>query len=248
MDSSLNSSTGQITYKPGQSPLAGIQSNYANLEGNYSNAINSQPTVPQLTQKYNDQFGVPQLQGQIQGYQAQGDRLQGQIDNASRTVGQASQQSIMTQGQRDAAVQSLTAPLQQQLGTLNTNISRAQTNLGTAQTNAGNLITAETAQQAKQLLPFTQQFSDEQVISAMQNSNFTADNANELSALIQSSQNGVALTNAQAERANQLAIAEEGFANNLAVQNSKNNAPQLISKTDVGVYSNGKATTGSAWH
>ncbi len=243
----------QVSVTPGQSPIPQIQGDYANLEKGYSGAIGSQATVPQLTAKYNDQFGVPQLQGQVQGLQAEGDKVQGMIDNAGKTVGQASQQSILTQGQRDAAVQNLTTPLQQRLGVVNTNLSRAQTNLGTAQTNSGQMVGAEQAQQTKQLLPFTQAFSDENVISAMQNSNFTTGEANELSVLLANQSAGLTWTNDQAQRAHELSMKEQDFENSLKLQHDSQSYTTGHTFTPVStgtmgfLNGSGQMTSGSAW-
>lgn len=206
-----------VTFNGTPSPIPQIQGQFSDLEKGYTGAINAQPTVPQLTSKYADQFGVPQLQGRLQSDQAQADTLGTQIANAPKTVAQASQQSILTQGQKDAAVQNLTTPLNQQLSTLNTNIGREQTNLGTAQTNAGNMVTAEQAQQTKQLLPWTQAFSDANVTSAMQMTGWTTENANQLQTLLANQQAGVTLTKDEQDNMEQLAQQEQQFHNTLSV-------------------------------
>lgn len=217
-----------VSFNGTPSPVGQIQGQYGNLEKGYTDAINGQQTVPQLTQRYNDQFGVPQLQGQVQGYQAQGDQLQSQINNAPKTIAQASQESILTQGQKDAAVQSMTNPLQQQLGTLNTNLSRTQANLGTAQSNAGNMVQAEQAQQAKQLMPWTQAFSDQNVTSAMQMSGWSAENAQQLQVLLANQSAGVQLTQNEQNNMEKLAQQEQDFENTLKVNSAQEKNSQNL--------------------
>lgn len=237
-----------VSFTPTASPIPNIQGQYKTAEQGYSNAINSQPTVPQLTAKYNDQFGVPQLQGQVQGLQSDADKLTSQINMAPKTIAQASQESILTQGQKDAAVQNMTQPLQQTLNTVNTNLSRVQSNLGTAQTNAGNMVTAEQAQQTKQLLPWTQQFSDLNVTTAMQMTGWTTENAQQLQVLLANQQAGVTLTKDEQDNLNALAQKEQDFENNLKLQqDAEKNSYAPISSSDVGLVNKmGNVTTG-AW-
>lgn len=216
LDTSAN-----VSFSGTPSPVPQIQGQYSDLEKGYTGAINGQSTVPQLTSTANDHFGVPQLQGEVQNDQAKEDNLNTAITNAGKTVGQASQQSILTQGQKDAAVQNLTTPLQQQLATATTDQSRAQSNLGTAQTNAGQEVSAEQAQQTKQLLPWTQAFSDANVTSAMRMTGWTTENANQLSVLLANQSAGITLTKDEQDNLNALAQQEQGFENSL-----KTNAQQ----------------------
>jgi hypothetical protein len=238
-----------VNFNGSPSPVAGIQGQYSGLEKGYSDAINGQATVPQMTSKYNDQFGVPQLQGQVQNYQAQADDLGSRINMAPKTIAQASQQSIMTQGQKDAAVQNMTQPLQQELQTTNTNLGRAQTNLGTAQTNTGQMVQAEQAQQTKQLLPWTQAFSDQNVTSAMQMTGWTTENAQQLQVLLANQSAGVQLTQNEQNNLEHLAEQEQGFENALKLQQDKAaHTYTAITPTDVGLYNqNGQVSSGSAW-
>lgn len=235
-----------VSFTP-SAPAPQTASQYGTLESGYTTAINSQPTVQSMTSTANSQFGVPQLQGEVSNDQATEDKLNTQIANVGKTVGQASQQSIMTDGQKTAAEQNLTTPLQTQLSTATTDESRANTNLNTAQSNASQQVAAGSAQETKQLLPWTQSFSDEAVIAAQNETNFTTANANQLSVLLANQSAGVTLTQDEQDNMEKLSQAEDQFASALAVANVNANAPQLISGTDVGVYSNGQATTGSAW-
>lgn len=233
-----------VSFQGTPSPVAAIKNDYSNLEKGYSSAINDQPTVPQLTDRYNTQYGVPQLQQQVQNDQAQADSLNTDIANASKTIGQAAQQSIMTQGQKDAAVQAYTTPLQNRLQTLNTNIGREQSNLGTAQTNAGNMVQAEQTQQAKQLMPWTQAFKDQDVTSAMQMTGWTTENAQQLEVLLANQAAGKELTMNEQNNMERLAEQEQQFENSLKTLAA---TPMALTNNDIGIYQNGKITTGSVW-
>ncbi len=236
--------SGNVSFTGTPSPLPQIQGQYGSLEKGYADTINAQPTVPQLTAKYNTQFGVPQLQGQVANDQATEDKLNTAINMAPKTVAQASQQSILTQGQKDAAVTNLTAPLNTQLATATTDASRTQSNLGTAQTNAGNMVSAEQAQQQKQLLPWTQAFSDANVTSAMQMTGWSTENAQQLQVLLANQSAGVTMTEDERNNMEKLAEQEQTFENTLKINAAK---PMVIGASDLGVYSNGQITSGSAW-
>lgn len=213
-----------VSFTGTPSPVAGIQGTYGNLESGYSKAINSQPTVQSMTDSANTQFGVPQLQGQVQNDQAKEDSLNTSISMVPKTIAQASQESILTQGQKDAATQNMTAPLQQQLAATTTDASRAQSNLGTAQTNAGNQVAAGSAQEQKQLLPWAQAFSDQNVTSAMQMTGWSTDNTNQLNVLLANQKAGLQLTDREQQNLETLAGQEQTFENTLKVNaaNEKN--------------------------
>jgi|GEM_PF-3064595 len=233
-----------VSFTGTPSPVPQIQSTYNNLETGYTNAINSQPTVQSMTNTANSQFGVPQLQGEVSNDQATEDKLNTQIANVGKTVGQASQQSILTDGQKTAAEQNMTTPLQAQLATATTDESRANTNLGTAETNASQQVAAGSAQETKQLLPWTQAFSDENVTSAMQMTGWTTENAQQLQVLLANQSAGVTLTKDEQDNLESLAQQEQTFEDSLKTLAA---TPTMITSSDVGVYQNGQATTGSAW-
>lgn len=225
--------SGAVSFTSTPSPIPQTQATYKNLETGYSNAINAQPTVPQLTTKYNTQFGVPQLQGEVSADQATEDKLNSQINNAGKTIGQASQQSILTQGQKDAAVTNLTTPLQQQLGTATTDLSRANTNLGVAEKNASDMVAAEQVQQTKQLLPWTQAFSDQNIIAAEQMTGWTTENAQQLQVLLANQATGKELTMNEQNNLEKLAQQEQQFEDTL-----KTNAAQEINAQNLYKFEN----------
>lgn len=216
-----------VSFTSAPSPIPQTQTDYKNLETGFTNAINAQPTVQALTGGYNAQFGVPQLQSNVQNDQAQSDTIQGQIDNASKTVGQAAQQSIMTQGQKDAAVQNMTTPLQQRLTALQRDQQQQQAALSTAQTNSKDMVAAAQAQQTKQLQPWTQAFKDQDVIAAEQMTGWTNENANQLNVLLENQKAGVQLTQDQMDNMEKLSAQEQQFEDTLKTnaaqeQNSQN--------------------------
>lgn len=211
-----------INFSPTASPVDAERKTYNDLNSGFTNFLGSQATVPQLTTKYNDQFGIPQLQSNIAKGQEQYDALGNQLAGLPKDVAQRSQESILTQGQKNRVVQAEQAPILQQQNMLGQNINQMGNRLSTAQTNAGNMISAEQAQQTKMTQPWLQAYSNENVLSSMAMTGWTQSNSQELERLLANQKAGITLSEGEKDRANQLAMKEKEFENNLKVQSAKN--------------------------
>lgn len=212
----------QIDFKPTASPVAEQANIFKNIDTGYAGAIAGQAKVPDLINKYDQQYGVPQMQQQIQQGMAQYDALGNTINNKPNEIAQRSRESILNQGQKDRVVQAESAPLLQQQGLLGQTLSRQQANLGVAQGNAAKMVDAAQVQQQKELAPWLQQYSNENVMSSMRTTGWNFENQSELTRLITNAQNGITLSEGEKNRANDLAMKEKEFENNLKVQNAKN--------------------------
>lgn len=207
-----------INFKPTASPVNQEADIFANINKGYSGAIAGQQTVPQLITGYNEKFGIPDMQASIARDTGSYDALGNSIRNMPKEIAQRSQESILTQGQKDRQVQAESAPLLQAQGMLGQKLSRDQANLGVAQSNASQMVSAEQVQQEKELSPWLKQYDNESILSAMRMSGWTFENQSELTRLIQNQQAGITLSEGEKNRANQLAIAEKGFENALKLQ------------------------------
>lgn len=210
-----------VNFTPTASPVNQQADIFANLDKGYAGAIDAQTKVPDLITNYNNQFGVPQLQKQIQTGQEAYDALGNTISNIPTDIAQRSQESILTQGQKDRQVQAESAPLLKQQGVLGQTIARQQTNLGTAQTNAGQMVTAEQAQQTKELQPWLQKYSDESILSSMRMTGWTQENSQELQTLLANQQAGITLSEGDKNRANALALKEADFEDQLKLNSQQ---------------------------
>jgi len=210
-----------INFSPTASPVDAERKTYNDLNSGFTNFLGSQATVPQLTTKYNDQFGIPQLQSNIAKGQEQYDALGNQLAGLPKDVAQRSQESILTQGQKNRVVQAEQAPILQQQSMLGQNINQMGNRLSTAQTNAGNMISAEQAQQTKMTQPWLQAYSNENVLSSMAMTGWTQSNSQELQRLLANQQAGITLSEGEKNRANQLAMQEKDFENSLKVAKAK---------------------------
>lgn len=219
-----------VNFKPTASPVNQQADIFANLNKGYSEAIGNQATVPSIMGKYDQMYGVPQLQQQIQQGTEQYDALGNTLRNMPNEIAQRSQESILTQGQKDRQVQAESAPILQQQGVLGQNLSRQQANLGEARSNVSRMVSAEQVQQEKELSPWLKQYDNETVMSAMRQSGWTFENQSELSRLLANQQAGITLSEGEKNRAQQLAIAEKGFEAQLNQIRETGNQARLTKK------------------
>lgn len=219
-----------VNFKPTTSPVNQQADIFSNLTKGYEGAIQGQDTVPTLIGRYDQMYGVPQLQENIQRGMEQYDALGNQIRTMPDQVAQRSQESILTQGQKDRQVQAESAPLLEAQGMLGQTLSRQQANLGQARENASRMVTAEQVQQEKELSPWLKQYDNESVLSAMRMTGWTFENQSELSRLLANQQAGITLSEGEKNRAQQLAIAEKGFEAQLNQIRESGNQARMTKK------------------
>lgn len=213
-----------INYQTTPSPVPTQRANADVFNTDFTSFLNSQETVPQIQDRYNNQYGVPDLQNQIQRGTQQYDYLGNQILDMPNSIAQRSQESILTQGQKDRQVQAESAPLLQQQGMVGQNLSRTQQNLGVAQTNVGQMMNAEQAQQLKMTQPWMMKHEDNNILNAAEMTGWTFQNSQELDKLLANQSAGVTLTEGERTRLNQLAMKEKEFENNIKLQQMKNDS------------------------
>ena len=217
-----------VNFKPTASPINQQADIFAGINKGFGDAIGSQTKVPDLITGYEQKYGVPQMQQSIQAGTEQYDALGSQIRNLPTDMAQRSQESIVTQGQKNRMVQAEQAPLLEQQGILGQNLSRQQANLGVAQSNASKMVSAEQLQQEKELSPWLKQYDNENVLSSMRMSGWTFENQSELSRLLANQSAGIQLSEGEKNRAHQLALAEKEFENNLKLNATKQSSPELM--------------------
>lgn len=220
-----------INFTTTESPINKQADIYGNLNTGYANAIAGQATVPSLVTKYNEMFQVPQLQQAYNQGMEQYDNLGASIRAIPQDISQRSQESILTQGQKNRMVQAEQAPLLEQQGILGTNVTRLGQNLGTAQQNAGTMITAEQAQQTKELSPWLKQYDTEQVLSAMRMTGWTTENQMEFERLVTNAQMGFEMSENEKNRMHELAMQENEFNAQLEQIKETGNQNRLTKKS-----------------
>jgi hypothetical protein len=207
-----------INWTATESPVKNQTSIYDELNKGYSEAIANQEKTPQLISRYNDLYGIPTMQANIASGTEQYDYLGNQISNMPNSIAQRSQESILTQGQKDRQVTAESAPLLTEQNKLGQTLARQQTNLNTAQTNASAMVTATQVDQQKELSAWLKQYDTESILSSMRMTGWTFENQSELDKLIANQNAGVTLSEGERDRLNALALEERKFENQLKLQ------------------------------
>ena len=208
-----------INFKTSPSPVPRQREDTAAFNKSYTGFLEGQDTVPQLFDRYNQRYGVPQMEKYVSRGMENSDYLGNQIRGLPNDIAQRSQESILTQGQKNRQVQSESAPLLEQKGMIDQNVSRAQTNLGVARTNVNQALSMEQTQQLKMTQPWLMQHDDNNILNAAEMTGWTFQNSQELDRLLANQSAGVQLTEGERSRMNQLAIAEKGFENAIKLAN-----------------------------
>jgi len=226
--SSGGSSVPELNYTPTKSPLSDISGQLNQLLGGYTKAINDQTSTVGLIDKYNTTFGVPQLMSSFNAGQDTLDTLGAQIRGVPTSVKQGSQESIMTQGQLDRTTQARQAPMIENYGVISGNVAKMGERLTQAQKLAETYVGAEQADQAKKLMPWTQAFSNAQLLAGMAMTEWSTNSANELNVLLTKYQTGVQISEAEKGRMHDLAMQENQFANTMAQLKETANNPVAV--------------------
>lgn len=182
---------------------AGQQADTNAFLGKYTGAINAQPTMSVLADRFGQEAGLPTLRANAQSLQNTMFQLPETYKAATRGYDVNNNQLSRIVGQK-----------QFELGP---SAELAQQNLGNAENVVNTRLGYATAEQQKQLLPYQ---SEQTLLTdrlARESSMFSQANQQELDGIIAKINAGVTLSEGEANRANQLAIAEKGYANALAV-------------------------------
>jgi len=163
----------------------------------YTGAIGSQETSSAMAERLGKELGIPTLQ-------ANATMLRNTMTNLPSTYSKA-----MTGF--DVNANQLARVIGQKSSELAPALTTAESSLSTAQGNLGTRMGYETADQAKQLLPYSVEQSQLNDRLARETTLYTQDNTNELNALIQKINAGVTLSEGEKNRAQQLAISEKNY-------------------------------------
>lgn len=211
-----------INFTPTASPIAAQREEFSKYNTDYTNFLAGQETVPQLQDRYSNRYNIPFLQQTNQQQLENMDFLGNAIKAAPASVNSASQNSLLTSGQKDRLVQARTAPLVENYGKIATSQAATGSQLATAESNLNKAISAEQAQQMKMTQPWLQKYDEMNIIQAAERTQWTQTNQWELNRLLSNQSTGVTLSEGQQNRLNQLAMQENAFQNELALLEKQN--------------------------
>jgi len=188
----------------------------------FTEFLKSQEKLPAIQQRYENRFGIPDLQETYLRNKEAADMVGNQIQNLPESVKGASAESMLTQGQLDRVVNKQA----KELLTVYNNLSRITEQVGTrlaiAEQNLNDAAKLEVAQQQKEMTPWLQSYELMNVMQAREFTGWTFANQLELQRLISNQQAGLQWTDAEATRAHQLAMQENEFENQVKLLEKQN--------------------------
>jgi len=219
-----------VNFKTTPSPVEPQAGLYDKLNTGYAGAIGAQQKTPQLLDRWDTRFGVPNLQERVTRGREDSDFLGNQIRGMPESIAQRSQESILTQGQKDRQIQAESAPLYAQKGMVDQNVSRDTESLGLAQTSSARMVSAEQVDQEKELAPWLKKYETENIMGAMRLTGWTFENKSELDRLLANQTNNVLMSEGERKRINDLAIKEKEFENAIKVAGMNNASAQTVAR------------------
>jgi hypothetical protein len=206
-----------FNFTPSPSPIPQQKADYNTYNQQFTDFLGNQSTVPQLQDKYKNMFNIPYLQDTAQKQNNLAQMDQNQLYALPASVNSSTQNSLLTQGQKDRMIQAQSAPIATRLNQEQTAAGQTNAALGTAQTNMGQAVSAEQAQQMKMTQPWLQKYDAMTIANAAENAQWSQSNQMELDTLLANQRSGIALSEGQQQRMEQLAYQENAFQNNLAL-------------------------------
>lgn len=218
----------------GQQARVGTQDD---ILGRYRDTIAGFDDPNILRDRFSKQIGLPEQKEQsLRLGEIIGD-LTSQYKGADKQVAGTTRESLVTEGQRQGLVQNVQKPLLQGMQDVQGIQSSLNERIASGQELLAQRLGLEFADQDRQLLPFEQEFSAEDRISAAELSGWTTAQNNELNRLVANLNAGVQLNEGEKGRLNALAIAEKGYENALAQireTGSQNRETDKYSYVDLG--------------
>lgn len=192
------------------------------LVSGFSQAIGAQETMPQLQQRYENRYFIPELREAMQTGREAYQGVVNQIRDIPRTISETTRESLVTAGQAAKMAQAdyqKLAPVAQALGQTVESVGQMLTD---AERNMSTSIQMEIAQQKKELMPFEQAFNLQTIMQAREFTGWTQAHSMELQRLMANQQAGYNWTNAEAQRAHDLEMLKERYSQELNLINKQN--------------------------
>lgn len=174
----------------------------------YTSAIGSLAPTADIYSGYAEKLGVPALQEKSNKYSQLTDSLTASLDALPDQIAGRSQESMLTQGQKERMVTAESQPILDNLSKLGVASSRVGQQLSQAQTNAAQMTGYDVADQERTLLPFEKGFDMLEQRQAREFSGYTFQEQQELNRLLENAQLGFQWTNAEKNRAHELSLKE----------------------------------------
>ena len=184
--------------------------------------LGSQEKLPAIQQRYENRYGIPDLQETYLRQKEATDFTGNQIRGLPESVKQRTNESMITQGQMDRMVNVEAKGLLEQYNSLGQLTEQTGARLQMAESNLNNAAKLELAQMQKDMTPWLQAYEMQNIMQAREFSGWGTVQQMELNRLIGNRNAGQGWDNAEAQRANALAQIEKQFEGQLKLEKEKN--------------------------
>jgi hypothetical protein len=208
---------------------------------NYTAASNALPTEVQTLNQQNQQYGIPGIENQIQGYDTQLSGVQQQINNLSDTIKQRSAGSGATAGQLQGEQQVMSQNLSKQGANIAAEEAPLQNTLNYDQQQIAQYLGAQTADEQNSLKPYILQIDSFATTASMELTGYNNDTQARLSTMLSQVQSGVQVDEATYNAGLQDAMNEDNFVNQKALISEEASLGAFTQPT----YDTGETTTGT---
>lgn len=187
----------------------------ADLVSGFQGALSSQETMPQMRQRLEGRYFIPELRETFQrGREGLADVVS-ELRALPENIRDTSRESTMTEAQRQNLISAKSQPLREVAARLGENMNMVGQMLTENERNLSTDMQMEIAQQKKELMPWEWKYNFRTVMDAREFSGWTFSNQTELNRLMANQQAGLTWTNAEAQRAHDLSIQENAYKNQL---------------------------------
>ena len=187
----------------------------ANFLGGFSNFLGNQETLPAIQQRYENRFGIPDLQENYLRQKEATEMVGNQIQGLPQSVNQRTNESLMTQGQIDRVVNKEAKDLLEVYNGLGQITESTGRRLAMAEQNLNNAAKLEMAQLERDQQPWLMGYDLMNLMQAREMVGWTTTQSLELNRLLANQSAGLTWTDNEAQRAHDLSVAEKGFQNAL---------------------------------
>jgi hypothetical protein len=187
----------------------------SNYLSGFSNFLNGQEKLPALQQRYENRYGIPDLQENYLRQKETQDMVGNQIRGLEDNVKQRASGTMLTQAQVDRMVSKEAKGLLEQFNSLGQITEQTGQRLAMAEQNLNSAAKLEMAQMQKDMTPWMQAYEMKNIMQAREFSGWGTVQQLELNRLMANQSAGLTWTNSEAQRANALAMQANGFAHDL---------------------------------
>lgn len=182
------------------------------LFGQYAQKLQSQEQLPALYQRLNEEQGIPEITGQLQGYKDEIYRVKGLLDRLDENVTSRNLGTYATQALRDRIADSEGNDMRTTLARLGTGMEPLTERLTSAQQQVSTLLPLYSQQQERELKPLEMEIGSLSDRFAREMTGFNSNRELQLTTLMSKIERQQQLSDREWDLAQQLAAEERSFA------------------------------------